>query len=93
MPEITLFKSEEPKSRSEVAVFLRTLADKLDHDGEVTLKRDGEGVALQIPENLVLEVKAEEETSGGDKVKRSLEVELEWKEGEEGGSGGGLSLE
>lgn len=90
MPEITLFKSEEVKSRSEIAEFIRRLADKLEGDGEITLKSGaGESLALSVPENPTLEVKAEEETrAGGGKVKRKLEIELEWIEGEEGKSGG-----
>jgi amphi-Trp domain-containing protein len=93
MPEVILFKSEERKSRKDIADLLRTLADKLEENGEITLRgAEGEGVALQVPEDLVLEVKAEEETSGRGKIKRSLEIELEWREGEKSGSGG-LSLE
>lgn len=80
MPEIVLFKSEEPADRVKAAGFLRTLADKVEA-GEVLLKQGEAEVALEIPETLVLEVKAEREEKAGKPTKHSLEVEIEWSEG------------
>ncbi len=80
--ETVLFKSEEKKSRSEIAAFLRTLADKVEQ-GRVSLIQAGEEIALDLPETLTLEVKAEEETKGQG-ISMSLEVELEWRPGAEG---------
>jgi amphi-Trp domain-containing protein len=92
MPEVVLFKSEDPKSRDEAAVFLRQLADKLESGDTITLRGGSGSVVLDIPERLVLEVKAEEESKPGfDAHKRSLEIELEWKLGEQ--KAVGVSLE
>ncbi|WP_045221476.1 amphi-Trp domain-containing protein [Desulfonatronum thioautotrophicum] len=80
--EEVLFKSEEPKSRGDVAQFLRQLADKVEA-GEVTLRQGDQEQQVQIPQNLILETKLERETKR-DGEKLSLEVELEWRPG--GGS-------
>ena len=88
MEEI-LFKSEEPKSRGDVAAFLRQLADKVEA-GEVILRQGDQEHQVRIPQNLVLETKLERETKR-DGEKMSLEVELEWRPG--GGSAkGGVEL-
>lgn len=84
--EIVLFKTEEPKSISETAQFLRLLADKLEK-GDVTLKGAGQEINLQVPTGIILETKVEEESKKG-RTKRSLEIELEWYIGEETGHGG-----
>ena len=86
--EIVLFSSEEPRSRQDVATFLRQLADKLDQ-GQVILRQGKEEVRLDIPNNVVLELKAEEEYKKR-KTQRSLEVEIEWYLGDE--TGGPVSL-
>jgi len=88
MPESVLFKSEDPMTRAQAAAFLRQLADKLDGGGDLTLSGGQGDVALAVPERLVLEVKAEEESKPGfDAHKRSLEIELEWKLGEDSSQG------
>lgn len=86
--EIILFSSEEKRDRNSVADFLHQLADKV-ASGEVILRQGGEELALAMPQNLVLEIKAEEETKKT-KVQRSLEVEIEWTEGDK--NGGAVSL-
>ena len=86
--EIILFSSEEKRDRNSVADFLHQLADKV-ASGEVILRQGGEELALALPQNLVLEIKAEEETKKT-KVQRSLEVEIEWTEGDK--NGGAVSL-
>jgi amphi-Trp domain-containing protein len=86
--EVVLFSSEEPRSRGDVATFLRQLADKLDQ-GQVILRQGKEEVSLNIPNNVVLELKAEEEYKKR-KTQRSLEVEIEWYLGDE--TGGPVSL-
>jgi amphi-Trp domain-containing protein len=90
--EIVLFKSEQRSSQGEVAAFLRTLADKVE-SGQVILRQGSEELTLAIPQNLVLEIKAEEETSKRKSGKKmSLEVELEWQEGDEAGASGSVEL-
>jgi amphi-Trp domain-containing protein len=79
--EKVLFSSEERSSAQDVASFLRQLADKIEQN-EIILKQGSEEVRLAIPNNLVLELKAEEEVKG-DRTQRSLEVELAWYEGED----------
>jgi amphi-Trp domain-containing protein len=79
--EKVLFSSEERSSAQDVASFLRQLADKIEQN-EIILKQGSEEVRLAIPNNLILELKAEEEVKG-DRTQRSLEVELEWYEGED----------
>ena len=78
--EIVLFSSEEKRDRNSVADFLHQLADKV-ASGEVILRQGGEELALALPQNLVLEIKAEEEIKNT-KVQRSLDVEIEWFEGD-----------
>ena len=86
--EIILFKSEEPKNLPDVASFLHQLADKL-AQGQVILRQGDEEITLDIPGNVVLELKAEEETKKK-KMQRSLEIEIEWIVGDQ--SGGGVTL-
>lgn len=85
--EITLFKSEEKKTRTEVSDFLRQLAGKIDN-GEVILKQGSEELALEIPTNVILDIKAEdEEKSRG--TQQSLEIEIKWFPGDEDAGGDG----
>ena len=83
--EIVLFSTEEKSDRASVAAFLRQLADKV-AEGRVVLISGAEELVLDLPQNLVLEIKAEEEAKKN-KVKHSLEVEIEWIPGDEGGGG------
>jgi amphi-Trp domain-containing protein len=84
-PETVLFKSEERKQLSEVAEFLRQLADRLAQN-EVTLRQGEDELTLSIPGQVVLELKVEEEAKRSGN-KHSLEIEIEWTEGEAGSSG------
>ncbi len=86
--ETRLFKSEEPKSRADVAAFLRLLADKLDA-GQVVLRQGQEEVTLALPADLVLEIQVEEEAKSRG-TQHSLEVEIKWYDN--GGPGGPLEL-
>ena len=83
--EIVLFASEERRDRASIAAFLHELADKVGQ-GRVVLRSGSEELILEMPQNLVLEVKAEEEAKKN-KTQRSLEVEIEWILGDESGSG------
>ena len=73
--ETVLFKSEEKKTKQEIAGTLRLLADKVEH-GNISLSSEAGSVILEFPDNMTLEIKVEEETKH--KTKRSLEIELEW---------------
>ena len=80
--ETVLFKSEERKDLPGVVEFLRQLADKLAQN-EVTLRQGANELKLSIPNQVVLEIKVEEEAKQNSS-KRSLEIEIEWTEGEAG---------
>ncbi|PLX49453.1 MAG: amphi-Trp domain-containing protein [Desulfobulbaceae bacterium] len=86
--ETVLFKSEGKKSRSDIAALLRQAADKIE-EGRLTLQQGESEISLLIPETAIFEMKVEEESKR--QVKRSLEFEIEWLEGEEQG-GGNLSI-
>ncbi|MDQ4077124.1 MAG: amphi-Trp domain-containing protein [Chloroflexota bacterium] len=84
-----LFSSKERVSPEHVSQFLRMLADQL-QENRVSFRRDGEDVSLNVPGEMVLEIKAEEKTKKYG-IKRSIEIELKWREGEE--QRGGVSVE
>ena len=86
--EIVLFKSEERKDLQSVSAFLHQLADRLEHN-QVILRQGTEEITLDIPNHVILELKVEEEDKKG-KTKHTLEVEIEWIEGDE--SGGVVTL-
>lgn len=82
--KIVVFKSEEPKDIESAAQFLRELADKLSQR-QVVLRQGENEVVLTLPDNVVLEIKVDEKEQRR-YTKRSLEVEIEWREGENAGS-------
>lgn len=94
MTEEVLFKAEQTRTRSEIAQYLRTVADKLDGDGELSLSAGSESVDLSVPERPTFEIKAEREVEGTE-TELSVEFELEWDDGQAGseGSGGELTVE
>ena len=79
--EIVLFSSEEKKDLKSVAAFLHQLADKL-ADNRVVFRQGTEEIVVEIPNNVVLEIKVEEELKKK-KTQQSLEIEIEWYVGEE----------
>lgn len=83
--ETILFKSEEKKTAAEAAAVLREVADKVEA-GRIALRSATGAVELDIPAAVTLEIKAEEEA--GARTKRSLELEIEWVEGQGGEDGG-----
>lgn len=95
MPEEVIFEVESDNSRAEVAAYLRTVADKLDDGGPITLSSGGDSVTLDPPSTVEFEVKAEREGPTGGSGDLSIELELEWPEDGDGGAGsaGDLSIE
>ncbi len=91
MPEEVLFKSESRMDRSEIATYLRTVADNLEGGDDITLKAGDESVTMEPPARPTFEVKAEREGPEGGPYERSIEFELEWDETDEG-NGGGLEI-
>ena len=87
--ERVLFKSEEKKSRKEVADVMRAIADKVEQ-GKLMVSSGGQGVELEIPQSVVLEIKVEEEEK--QRKKKSLEIEIEWYEGDVHGAGSPVKI-
>jgi len=78
--EITLFSSKETMARGEAAAFLRDLAGRLDA-GAVTLSRGVDEIALTLPDQVILELKVEDEEKRHKGTQHSLEVEIKWYDG------------
>lgn len=93
MPEEVLFKSESSQSRDEIASYLRSVAEKLEQGGAITLKAGSESVTMDPPARPTFEVKAEREGPAGGPGELSIEFELEWDENSEGAESGSDSLE
>lgn len=87
--EIVLFSSKEPKARKEVSAFLRDLANRLD-EGRVILRQGDSEIVLDLPDQLVMELKIEDEEKRRKGTQHSLEVELKWYDGQ--GAPGGVEL-
>ena len=79
--ETILFNSEEKKDLKNVAAFLHQLADKL-AENRVILRQGTQEIVVDIPNNVVLEIKVEEELKKK-KTQQSLKIEIEWNVGEE----------
>lgn len=86
--ETILFSSEEPRSLQSVAEFLHQLAEKLNQN-EVIFKQGEQELVVRVPDNVVLEIKVEEEAKKA-KTQQSIEIEIEWYQGDE--AGGSVSL-
>jgi amphi-Trp domain-containing protein len=75
--EVRLFKSEERRSSTEVAEFLRQIAGKIEN-GEVILRQGREEIFLKMPHNLILEIQVEDEDKKRKGIQHSLEIEIKW---------------
>ncbi|MFD1600286.1 amphi-Trp domain-containing protein [Halobellus rarus] len=96
MPEEVLFQSEGSQSRSEIASYLRRVADKLDAGDDITLTAGEQSVTMTPPAQPTFEVKAEREGPTDSPGELSIEFEIEWAEDGDvgnGESGGGLEIE
>ncbi len=88
MPEEVLFEEERRQARAEVASYLRSVADKLDAGEAITFTVGDRTVTVEPPERPTFEVKVERETErGAETGELSIELELEWREGEPAGDG------
>ena len=90
MPEEVLFETEQRMDRTEIAAYLRTVAEKLDAGDEIALEAGDQRVTLSPPQQPTFEVKAERETNGSTEL--SVEFELEWDEDGDGGSDRTLTI-
>lgn len=87
MPEEVLFETESAMSREEIASYLRRVADNLESGKPITLRAGEQSVTLEPPGRPTFEVKVEREGATGERGEVSVEFELEWKEGGDGGAG------
>ncbi|SEQ00353.1 amphi-Trp domain-containing protein [Natrinema salaciae] len=72
-------ETEEQRSRTEIASYLREMADQLDGDGDVTLELGGTQVRLDPTEPVTFKLEGESDWSEGDtEAKQSIEFELVW---------------
>lgn len=95
MPEDVLFESESTQSRDEIASYLRSVAEKLEQGGAITLKAGSESVTMDPPVRPTFEVKAEREGPADGVGELSIEFELEWADNDESedGRSGDLEIE
>ena len=75
-----IVKSDLRKNLPDVAVFLRELADKVE-TGTVTLVQGGQDVVIDLPETVSFELEYYEQPKKHG-LKKQLEIELEWTEGD-----------
>lgn len=72
-------ETEAEKTRSEIASYLRELADQLDGDGDVTLELGGRQVRLNPTNPVTFKLEGESDWSEGEtEAKQSIEFELVW---------------
>ncbi|ADB61130.1 hypothetical protein Htur_2250 [Haloterrigena turkmenica DSM 5511] len=96
MPEDVLFKFERRMDRTEIADYLRTVADSLERGEPINLEAGGDSVTMTPPSRPTFEIKAERETSSSAPEgpgELGLEFELEWEEGEDRSDDGTLTIE
>ena len=88
MPEETLFEFEQTMSRAEVARYLRTLAKHLEKNGSVNFSSGAHESNVEVPNRVSFEIEVERDASESDdeSPEMSIEMEIEWTEGEEGAS-------
>jgi amphi-Trp domain-containing protein len=72
-------ETEAEKTRSEIASYLRELAEQLDGDGAVTLELGGKQVQLDPTNPVTFKLEGESDWSEGEtEAKQSIEFELVW---------------
>jgi len=87
-------ETEEQRTRTEVATYLRDLADQLDADGSVTLDLGGESVSLDPVDPITFKLEGESDWSEGDTAaKQSIEFELVWWREAQTAEEGSLNVE
>lgn len=84
-PKNVMYKSDENMSRSDLAAFLRSLADRLE-TGHVVLTSGGKETPVDVPEQVELEVQYEEKQKPQG-TRYQLELEIEWGQGTGGSVG------
>jgi amphi-Trp domain-containing protein len=93
MPDETIFEFEQTFDRTDVAAYLREIADNLDDDGELQLTAGGSSTSVSVPERLQFEVEVERDPGDDGATEMELEFELTWHEREDGTASGSLEIE
>jgi len=87
-------ETEEQKTRTEVASYLRRLADQLDGGGAVTLELGQQRVDLDPVNPITFKLEGESDWAEGDtEAKQSIEFELVWWREAQTAEEGGLKIE
>lgn len=76
-----IVKSDLRKNLPDVAAFLRELADKME-TGTITLVQGSQDVIIDLPETISFELEYYEQPKKRG-LKKQLEIELEWTEGDQ----------
>jgi amphi-Trp domain-containing protein len=92
MADETLFQFEQTMSRSDVAAYLREVADKLDAGGALEFAAGGHATSVAVPERLQFEVDVERDRHEQGASELEIEFELEWYEDEDGTASGSLEI-
>ena len=93
MTEEVLFESESRRNSTEIATYLRRVADNLEAGEPITLSAGEQSVTMAPPERPTFEVKAEHEGPAGAPGELSIEFELEWDEDDGESGSGDLEIE
>lgn len=93
MPDDTLFEFQKDMSRADVATYLRTVAEKLEDNGELDFSAADQSTTIQVPEHVEFEVELERESNDRGSSEVSLELEIEWYETRDGSIAGPGSLD
>lgn len=93
MPEEILFEFEQDMSREDVATYLRSIADKLDENGELDFSTNDQSTTFQVPDHVEFEVELERESNDRGSSEISLELEIDWYETRDGSIAGPGSLD
>lgn len=91
MPDETIFEFQQTFSRSNVAEYLRMIAEKLD-EGSIEFTAGGESTTVSVPEEVEFEVEVERDSHDDGSAEMELEFELEWQE-EQDNTNDGLTIE
>jgi amphi-Trp domain-containing protein len=87
-------ETEEQKTRTEVATYLRGLADQLDDGDAVSLELGGRRVSLDPVDPITFKLEGESDWSEGDsQAKQSIEFELVWWTDAQSADEGSLTVE
>lgn len=87
-PTRVIVKHEEKMSLEQAATLLESIAVKLKEEGTFTLNLGGTSEQITPAKNVELEIELEEKNG-----KYQLELELEWREGDDASQNQGISIE